>query len=99
MMDGIMQLGSVGFWGTVLIGILAGWIAEKLTDSDHGLIMNLLAGLAGSWLGFYAANAAGLQLGTVFSGWFWGNLLVSAAGATIVLMLLKLLRGRGKQRR
>ncbi|MBK8771723.1 MAG: GlsB/YeaQ/YmgE family stress response membrane protein [Rhizobiales bacterium] len=86
-------MGGVGFWGTVLIGILAGWLAEKFTGSDHGLIMNLIIGLVGSWIGFFVANAAGIQLGEVFHGWFWGNLLVSAAGAIILLVVLKLFRG------
>jgi uncharacterized membrane protein YeaQ/YmgE (transglycosylase-associated protein family) len=93
-MDQIMQLGAVGIGGTILIGILSGWLAEKLTGSDHGLIMNLIFGIAGSWLGFFAANAAGINLGEIFQGWFWGNLLVSAAGAIILLMVLKLLRGK-----
>ena len=92
-MDQIMQLGGVGFWGTVLIGIIAGWVAEKFTGSDHGLIKNLIIGLVGSWIGFFVANAAGLQLGEVFHGWFWGNLIVSAAGAIILLTVLKRLRG------
>ncbi len=92
-MDQIMQLGTVGIGGTILIGILAGWLAEKFTGSDHGLIMNLIFGLVGSWLGFFVAGAAGIQLGEVFQGWFWGNLLVSAAGAVILLLVLKLLRG------
>lgn len=92
-MDQIMQLGGVGFWGTVLIGIIAGWVAEKFTGSDHGLIKNLIIGLVGSWIGFFVANAAGLQLGEVFHGWFWGNLIVSAAGAIILLTVLKMLRG------
>jgi len=89
-----MQLGGVGIGGTIVIGILAGWLAEKFTGSDHGLIMNLIIGLIGSWLGFFAANAAGIQLGEVFSGWFLGNLLVSAGGAIILLLVLKLLRGK-----
>lgn len=93
-MDQIMQLGGVGIGGTILIGILAGWLGEKFTGSDHGLIMNLIIGLIGSWLGFFAANAAGIQLGEVFQGWFWGNLLVSAGGAIILLLVLKLLRGK-----
>ena len=95
-MEQLMQLGGVGIGGTILIGILAGWLAEKLTGSDHGLIMNLIVGLVGSWLGFFAANAAGIQLGEFFPGWFWGNLLVSAAGAILLLVVLKLLRGRGR---
>jgi uncharacterized membrane protein YeaQ/YmgE (transglycosylase-associated protein family) len=93
-MDQLMQLGGVGIGGTILIGILAGWIAEKFTGSSHGLIMNLIVGLVGSWLGFIVADAANIQLGEVFSGWFWGNLLVSAAGAIVLLVILKLFKGR-----
>ncbi len=93
-MDQIMQLGAVGIGGTILIGILAGWLAEKITGSDHGLIMNLIFGIAGSWLGFFGAKAAGLNLGQIFQGWFWGNMLVSAAGAVILLFVLKLIRGK-----
>jgi uncharacterized membrane protein YeaQ/YmgE (transglycosylase-associated protein family) len=93
MMDQIMQLGTVGIGGTILIGILAGWLAEKFTGSSHGLIMNLIVGLIGSWIGFFVANKAGIQLGEVFSGWFWGNLLVSAAGAVILLIAVKLVFG------
>jgi uncharacterized membrane protein YeaQ/YmgE (transglycosylase-associated protein family) len=92
-MDQIMQLGSVGIGGTILIGIVAGWIAEKLTRSNVGLIVNLITGIIGSWIGFFIAKQAGIQLGEVFHGWFWGNLIVSAAGAVLLLMVLKMLRG------
>ncbi len=93
-MQGIMDIGSVGFWGTILIGILAGWIAEKVTGSNMGLIMNLITGIIGSWIGFYIAKVANIQLGEIFNGWFLGNLVVSAAGAIVLLLVLKLLRGR-----
>jgi uncharacterized membrane protein YeaQ/YmgE (transglycosylase-associated protein family) len=93
-MDQIMQLGSVGFWGTILIGILAGWLAHKAVGGSGGLVWNLIIGLVGSWLGFFIANAAGIKLTEVFHGWFWGNLLVSAAGAAILLAVLKLIRGK-----
>ena len=34
----LMDLGGgVGFFGTILIGGIAGWIAEKVTRSDMGL--------------------------------------------------------------
>jgi uncharacterized membrane protein YeaQ/YmgE (transglycosylase-associated protein family) len=95
-MDSIMQLGAVGIGGTILIGLIAGWIAEKLTGADHGLIKNLIFGIAGSWLGFFAANAAGIQLGEFFSGWFWGNLLVSVAGAVVLLIISQMLFGKKK---
>ncbi len=92
-MDQIMQLGSVGIGGTILIGIVAGWIAEKLTRSNVGLIVNLITGLIGSWIGFFIAKQAGIQLGEIFHGWFIGNVIVSAAGAVLLLMVLKMLRG------
>ena len=39
---------GVGFFGMLIIGILAGYIAEKVTASDHGLLTHLLVGIAGS---------------------------------------------------
>jgi uncharacterized membrane protein YeaQ/YmgE (transglycosylase-associated protein family) len=93
-MQGIMDIGNVGFWGTILIGVLAGWIAEKVTRSNMGLIMNLITGIIGSWIGFFIANQAHIELGQISQHWFLGNLLVSAAGAIILLVVLKMLRGR-----
>ena len=94
-MNSLMELGGgVSIFGTILIGVVAGWIAEKVTGSNVGIITNLITGLIGSWIGFFIANKAGLQLGEMFHGWFWGNVLVSAAGATILLVVLKALRGR-----
>jgi uncharacterized membrane protein YeaQ/YmgE (transglycosylase-associated protein family) len=92
-MQSLMELGGVGIGGTILIGIVAGWIAEKMTGSNLGLVMNLITGLIGSWIGFFISNAAGIQLGEVFNGWFWGNLLVSAVGATLLLTVFKVFRG------
>jgi uncharacterized membrane protein YeaQ/YmgE (transglycosylase-associated protein family) len=93
-MNSLMDLGGgVGIFGTLLIGAVAGWIAEKVTGSDMGLIKNIIVGIIGAYIGGFAANAAGIQLGEMFQGWFWGNVLVSAVGATILLVVLKVLRG------
>jgi len=73
---------SVGFFGMLIIGILAGWIAEKVTASDHGLLTNLLVGIAGSFVGGTLAQLMGLQ----FEGWL-GNLLVAAVGAILLLFV------------
>jgi uncharacterized membrane protein YeaQ/YmgE (transglycosylase-associated protein family) len=90
----MMQLGQVHFWGTVLIGILAGWLAHKVMGGRGGLIWNLIIGLVGSWISFFVADKLNLQLTEVFRGWFWGNLIVSAAGAIVLLFVLRILRGR-----
>ena len=78
--QGLMSMPGVGFFGMLIIGILAGWIAEKITSSDHGLPTNLLVGIAGSFVG---GTLAGL-LNFEFYGWL-GNLLVATIGAILVL--------------
>ena len=91
----LMDLGGgVGFFGTLLIGALAGWIAERITRGEHGLITNLIIGIVGAYIGGFLANALGLRLGEVFHGWFWGNLLVSVVGAVLLILAYRLVMGR-----
>jgi uncharacterized membrane protein YeaQ/YmgE (transglycosylase-associated protein family) len=94
-MNSLMDLGGgVGWIGTLLIGAIAGWIAERVTKSDHGLIKNIIIGVIGSYIGAFLANALGIRLGELFSGWFLGNLIVAAVGAIVLLIVIKLVRGR-----
>ncbi|WP_119274218.1 GlsB/YeaQ/YmgE family stress response membrane protein [Taklimakanibacter deserti] len=86
--------GGVGWIGTLIIGGLAGWIAEKITKSDMGILMNIVVGVIGAYIGAFLANLLGLRLGEIFSGWFWGNLLVAVVGAVILLLVVKAFRSR-----
>jgi len=91
----LMDLGGgVGWIGTLFIGALAGIIADKVMKTNHGLLMNIVIGIVGSYVGAFLANALGIQLGEIFSGWFWGNLIVAAVGAVVLIWLLRLVRGR-----
>ena len=58
--------------------------------SQDGLVI----GIVGSYIGAFLANALGIQLGEIFSGWFWGNLIVAAIGAVVLIWALRLVRGR-----
>ncbi len=94
-MNNLMDLGGgVGWIGTLVIGALAGWIGEKVTGSSMGLIMNIIVGVIGAYIGAFIANALGLQMGEIFQGWFWGNLVISAIGAILLLFVLKMVKGR-----
>lgn len=91
----LMDLGGgVGVFGTLLIGGIAGWIAEKLTKSSHGLLTNIVIGIIGAYIGGVLANALGLKIAMIFQGWFWGNLLVSVVGAVVLITVYRLLKGR-----
>jgi uncharacterized membrane protein YeaQ/YmgE (transglycosylase-associated protein family) len=85
----LLAMPGVGFIGMLIIGILAGWIAEKVTSSDHGLLTNLLVGIAGSFVGGTLANVLNIE----FHGWI-GNLIVASIGAVLVLWLWRSLRGQ-----
>jgi len=81
---------GVGWIATIIIGMLAGWIAEKVTSRDHGLILNLVVGLIGAVIGrFLAVNL----LGFTYEGWLQ-SLLVSTVGAIVLLFIVGLVRGR-----
>ena len=84
---GIMGMPGIGFFGMLLIGFLAGYIAEKAMNRDHGLFTNILVGIAGSFVG---GTLAGL-LDFNYQG-FLGNLLVAAVGAIVILWIF----GRAK---
>jgi len=73
----------------IIVGLLAGWIAQKIMDRQGGLIKNLVVGLVGAFVGGLLANAVGLE----FYG-FLGTLIVATVGAVVVLWLFALLAGR-----
>ncbi|WP_083656462.1 GlsB/YeaQ/YmgE family stress response membrane protein [Mongoliimonas terrestris] len=43
-----MGMEGVGFVGAIIVGLIAGYIAERLTRSDHGLLTNLFLGVLGA---------------------------------------------------
>jgi uncharacterized membrane protein YeaQ/YmgE (transglycosylase-associated protein family) len=76
------------FW-IILIGILAGFLAGKLMQGrGFGLIVDLLLGIVGSYIGSWLF----VKLGIATSGGFIGQLLVSLVGALLLLFLIRLIR-------
>ncbi len=84
---GIMGMPGVGFFGMLLIGLLAGYVAEKAMNRDHGLLTNILVGIAGSFVGGTLASLLNVN----YQG-FLGNLIVAVVGAVVILWIF----GRAK---
>ena len=82
-------MSGVGLIGAIVIGILAGWIAEKVMKRNHGLVTNLVVGLVGAILGALLARLLHIQFGG-----FIGSLAVSTACAVLLLALLSALKRR-----
>lgn len=80
-------MSGVGVFSAVVIGILAGWIADVALARRHSLFIKLLIGVIGSFIGAFIAQ----RLHLAIPG-FLGSLAVSAVGATLFLAVLGLFR-------
>jgi len=83
---------GLGIIGWIVIGIVAGWLAEKVMGRSHGLVTNLIVGIVGALIGgFIAENLLGQPVG----GFNIVTLLVAFGGAVLLLFLLGLVKRRG----
>jgi uncharacterized membrane protein YeaQ/YmgE (transglycosylase-associated protein family) len=80
---------GVGFFAMLLIGAIAGWIAERVTKSDHGILTNIIVGIAGAFVGGKLAEVAQVS---VFG--FFRTLFSATTGAILILWFWRVLRAR-----
>ena len=78
-----MDLNGVGFLGAIIIGGLAGWLAERFMRSDMGLIMNIILGIIGAALLNFLLGVFGIYTGTGLLVY----LIVGFIGACILIAL------------
>lgn len=78
----------MGIFAWIMIGLIAGWLAAKITESPHGLIRNLVVGLVGSLLGGIIFSRLGVHVVPDF----WGQLITAIVGAILLLFLLQVVR-------
>ncbi len=75
-----MEEQQVGWLAAVIVGALAGWLAEKLMKSNQGLITNIILGVIGAIIGNAIFNALGIGL----AGWI-GYLIAGVVGACLLI--------------
>jgi uncharacterized membrane protein YeaQ/YmgE (transglycosylase-associated protein family) len=78
-----------GWIMTIILGAIAGWIAEKVMKFDTGLIMNIILGVVGATIGNWLLSLAGFGLGGLL-----GQLIVAVAGACILILAYRAFQGR-----
>ena len=80
---------GVGFLMTIVIGAIAGWLAEQFTKSNMGLLMNIVMGIIGAFVGNFLFGLLGIHLAGII-----GNLISATIGAIIVIMIYRAVAGR-----
>lgn len=75
---------------TILIGALVGWLAGIVMNMKQGFWMNVLLGVIGSAVGRVIAGLIGIHANTISIG----GILISVAGACLVVWFARKLTGR-----
>jgi uncharacterized membrane protein YeaQ/YmgE (transglycosylase-associated protein family) len=70
-----LLMSGLGWLSFLLVGLIAGWVAEKLMGRDHTLLMNLGVGVVGAYIGAFLFRLLGLT-----STGFVGALVVAIIG-------------------
>ena len=83
-------MAGFGWIMTIILGGLAGWIAEKVMKFDTGLIMNIILGIAGAVLGNFLL---GLILGGTVGGLI-PQLAIAVGGACILIFAYRMIKSR-----
>jgi uncharacterized membrane protein YeaQ/YmgE (transglycosylase-associated protein family) len=72
----------------IIVGLIAGWLAGKvMRGSGYGILIDILLGLVGGLVGRWLFGALG-----IFPGGLLGSIVVSFAGAVIVVAISRAIR-------
>lgn len=84
-------MAGIGWISFLIIGLIAGFIAEKVMARSHGLIINLVVGVIGAYLGAILFGLLGLGAKS-----FIGALVVATIGAIALLAIVGWFRKSGR---
>jgi uncharacterized membrane protein YeaQ/YmgE (transglycosylase-associated protein family) len=86
-----MQMSNEGILVILFVGLIAGWLAGKVVrGTGFGLIGDLIVGIAGALVASLLFPRLGIHLGTGLVS----EVVYSAIGAVLLLLIVRLLRGR-----
>ena len=77
----------MGLIGAIILGIWAGFIANKITGNGGGLLWDLILGVIGGFAGGYLFDLLNISLGGVI-----GQLVTAVVGAIVVLWIASFFR-------
>lgn len=83
---------GTGIIGFVVIGLIAGYVADRLHETGRGLFSHLVVGIIGALIGGIVASAIVVPP----PAGFVANLVVATLGAIIFLYVLRKLGGNRK---
>jgi uncharacterized membrane protein YeaQ/YmgE (transglycosylase-associated protein family) len=83
-------MSGLGWLSFLIVGLIAGWIADKVMQRGHGLLQNLVVGVIGAYVGALIFWFLGLQ-----ATGFVGALVIAIVGSVVLLAIVGAMRKRG----
>ena len=81
---------EIGWIAALVVGGIAGWLAEQFMKSDMGLLMNIVLGIVGAAVASWLFSLIGFSFGP---GWV-GYLIAGFIGAVILIFVVRMVRQR-----
>jgi len=81
---------EIGWIAAIVVGGIAGWLAEQFMKSDMGLVMNIVLGIVGAAVASWLFGLIGISFGP---GWV-GYLIAGFVGAVILIFAVRMIRQR-----
>ncbi|GAB5376543.1 MAG: GlsB/YeaQ/YmgE family stress response membrane protein [Acuticoccus sp.] len=83
-----MDINGVGWLTAIIVGGLAGWLAEKVMQSRISLIGNIIIGIVGAVVANFLFQLVGIEIGL---GWF-RFLIAGFVGSCVLIALARVVR-------
>ena len=88
-----MRLSNESILVILFVGLVAGWLAGKIVrGTGFGIIGDIVVGIAGALIASFLFPKLGIHLGTGLAS----EIIYSAIGAIILLLVVRLVRGGGR---
>lgn len=88
-----MYISNEGLLVILFVGLVAGWLAGKVVrGTGFGIIGDIVIGIAGALVASFLFPKLGIRLGTGLAS----EIVYSAIGAVILLLVVRLVRGGGR---
>lgn len=82
-----MEEAGIGWIAAIIIGGIAGWLAEKITRSTMGLLTNIILGMIGAGIASWLFGLFGVRIG----GPDWlGYLVAGFVGACLLILATRM---------
>lgn len=75
----------------IILGAIAGWVASLIVKSNQGILLDIVVGIVGAFLGGFIFQTFGASGVTGFNIY---SILVAIVGAVVLLLIVKAVTSR-----